>query len=301
MARCGPRGSSTSCCRPASTGRSPRSTRRCSTCCGSAPTSCCAPGSRRTPRSVRPSTWPAGCCPPGRRRSPTRCCARSRPRTSTPGSRSCGRPSRWPRSRSPRATHAGSRRRSPTRCGAISTTPARRCSPTTPAPGSTWWPAGWTATPSPRPAAAPRGRGRRTPSGWPRATPAACRRSATAAPACRTRAVSWSLWPWPPRRSTARTAPGSTSAPAPAARRRCCKPWRPAVGRACWRSNCNRTGPPWYAGPGSSSSRPPTPAARRSPMAPSTGSCSTRRAQGSGRCVADPKPDGVDNRPTCRR
>ena len=39
--------------------RSPTSSPPCSTCCASAPTSCCAPASRRTPRSPPPSTSPA--------------------------------------------------------------------------------------------------------------------------------------------------------------------------------------------------------------------------------------------------
>ena len=59
----------------ASTARWPTSSPRCSTCCGSAPTSCCAPASRRTPPSAPPWTWPgppAAAAPPG---SSTPCCA----------------------------------------------------------------------------------------------------------------------------------------------------------------------------------------------------------------------------------
>ena len=62
----------------ASTGRWPRSTRRCSTSCGSAPTSCSrirVPAARRGRRDRR--AGPGGARATGRASSSTRCCARS--------------------------------------------------------------------------------------------------------------------------------------------------------------------------------------------------------------------------------
>ena len=90
----------------------------CSTCCGWAPTSCCAPGSRRTPRSSPPSSWRAS-IDSARPASSTPCCARIAGRDETAwvdelapaGRRRPGR-ARW---RSCTRTRAGSRRRSPTR------------------------------------------------------------------------------------------------------------------------------------------------------------------------------------------
>ena len=62
---------------PASTGRSTRSTRRCGTCCGSAPTSCCRCACPRTPRWGRRSSWPGRWSARARRSSSTPCCAGS--------------------------------------------------------------------------------------------------------------------------------------------------------------------------------------------------------------------------------
>ena len=79
-ARCAPRGTLdaviAACVDRAARPRRPAGA---ATPCGSAPTSCCAPGSRRTPPCRPPSTWSAGgaAAPPG---SSTRCCAGSRAR-----------------------------------------------------------------------------------------------------------------------------------------------------------------------------------------------------------------------------
>ena len=81
-------------------------------------------------------------------------------------------------------------------------------------------------------------------------------RSARAAPGCRTRAARRSRSPWPPparlRRPAPTAAPGSTCAPAPAARRRCSRPcWRPpapAAAPAAWSpSRSPSTAPTWCA------------------------------------------------------
>ena len=65
-----------------------RSIRCCSICCGSAPTSCCAPGSARTRRCPPPSNRPASNSIRRERVSSTVCCAPSPGATSSPGSTS---------------------------------------------------------------------------------------------------------------------------------------------------------------------------------------------------------------------
>ena len=249
-ARSGGRARTTRSWPPASTGRSARSRRRCSTCCGSAPTSCsrcgCPPHAAvsttvdlvraevgRAPagfvnavlRKVAAQDldgWVAGWRP-----------TRGRARPATP--------------RSPTATRAGSS----TSCAARwSATPScsRRCSrPTTSRRRVTL-----VARPGrvdPRgAAAASRRRTRRTAWCSPAATPARSPRSPRGAPACRTRARSWSRSRSPRRRSTGRTSawldlcagPGRQGRAAGRARRASAAPrWSPPSG--------SRTGPAWCA------------------------------------------------------
>ena len=101
---------------------------RCSTPCAWAPTSCCAPGCRRTPPSTPPSSWCGS--EAGSRRG------RVRQRRAAPGGRSATRRrgcsssrrtpwrTRWATRRSRTPTRGGSRRPSPTRSAA--TARARR-------------------------------------------------------------------------------------------------------------------------------------------------------------------------------
>ena len=104
----------------------------------------------------------------------------------------------------------------------------RRCSPPTTTPPAVTLVARARAARPPRscrrPRAARPGAGRRTPCGSrPAGDPGRARRGrARAGPACRTRAASWSRSRWPPRPLDGPDARGgSTSAPVPAARRRC--------------------------------------------------------------------------------
>ena len=100
------------------TARSTASTPSCSTCCGSAPINCCAPGSTRTPPSTPPSSRRRSNSTRRVRVSSTACCARSRPATSSPGWPNWRRPpapTRSATSPSPTRTRGGSGRRSPTR------------------------------------------------------------------------------------------------------------------------------------------------------------------------------------------
>ena len=130
---------------PASTGRCPRSRPRCSTRCGSAPTSCSRCGCPTTPRSAPPSTWSAPGSAPAPAASPTRCCARSPSTTSTawigrvaPDPRAS--PTRYaaiayshPALGRRRAARGGRRTPSCTTCSPPTTSP--RGSPWSPGPG----------------------------------------------------------------------------------------------------------------------------------------------------------------------
>ena len=124
-APCAPPAPSTRSSPRASTGRSPRSTRRCATCCGSARTRRCAPGSRRTPPSRRPSIWPARPATARAAGSSTPSCAGSRARTGTGGSTQLrpGRGAAAPRSPCAPPTRSGSSTPSPTRSAATSPRP----------------------------------------------------------------------------------------------------------------------------------------------------------------------------------
>ena len=98
----------------------PGRARRCSTRCGWAPTSCCAPGCRRTPPSPPPWSWCGWRRAAARPGSSTPCCAGSASATRRRGwssSRRTPRRTRWATRRSPTRTRGGSRRRSPTRSG----------------------------------------------------------------------------------------------------------------------------------------------------------------------------------------
>ena len=100
---------------PAAPGRA----RRCWTRCGWAPTSCCAPGCRRTPRSTPPSSWSGSDAGTARGRVRQRRAAPGgRARRGGLGGAARARRRRRTRSgtrRSPTPTRAGSPRRSPTR------------------------------------------------------------------------------------------------------------------------------------------------------------------------------------------
>ena len=264
---------------PASTGRWARSTRRCSTCSGSAPTSCSAMrvpaarrgrrdgragprGGRRGPRLVRQRG-----AAPGRPAGPRRLARRGRARRTT-----TTRSATWRSSHSHPRWIVSALRDAPRR---VARTRPRRCSPpTTSAPQVTLvarpgradaWPS-WS-----RPGAGP---GRWSPYA---AAPARRRprrhrrRCATGGPACRTRAASWSRWRWPPPRSTG--ADDALAGPvrrARAARRRCSA--RVAAGRgaaAARRRARAAPGRPGRAGSsGADGRRRGRPTAGRRPGAP---------------------------------
>ena len=236
--------------RPASTGRSRRSTRRCSTCCGSAPTSCCAPGSRRTPpcratvdlarrvRQRRPGRLRQRRAAQGRRQGPRRL------------GRASSRPADDPLGRArPRAQPPALDRLAPsaTRSAATSTRPARRSPPTTRGPRCTSSPGGCRRDELRRGRAAARAGpwspyAVRLAEGDPGALAAvrdgARRRAGRGQPARGAR----------PRRRAARraaTRSGSTCAPAPAARRRCSTRSPTSAARGCSPSRRSTTAPGW--------------------------------------------------------
>ncbi len=104
--------------------------------------------------------------------------------------------------------------------------------------------------------------------------PPTCPPCGRAAPASRTRAASSSS-PRSPRRRL-RPARGSTSAPGPAARRRCWQGWPSPRAPVCWPRSGSRTAPSWSPphsratpAPWPPPSSPPTAPVRRGPPAPS--------------------------------
>ena len=285
------------------------STRRCSTPCGWAPTSCCAPVSRRTPRSTRPSSWSASM--PGSRAagSSTRCCAGSRglddwlAEVAPPDDEDPDRP-RGVRARPPPVDRAGVRGRARRPAGMSSTRARRRRR----APGGA-------------PAGSPR-RDHRRGAGTGHRRRARAVLAVRGAPATgAARSASWT--------SSARVAlvqdEGSQLVALGAGRgaegrgpgRAVARPVRRArwQGGAARRAGGARAGPldavevaehrarlvraGRRRAPGPTRCSPPTGGPRRWPTAPSTGSWSTPRAPGWARCAAGRRPGGGAGPRTC--
>ena len=170
-------------------------------------------------------------------------------------------------------------------------------------------PSGGLAGPDqPRPTCSPRStatpaRTRPTRCGCPAATRPGSTRSAGAGPPSRTRAASCAPSPSRPRRWTARTSAGSTSAPARAARPRCWPRSPPGAAPPCTPTSAARTAPNSSGGPpsrGASRSPSATPASCPVRRAATTGCCSTRRAPGWARCAAARRCAGGAAPTTCR-
>ena len=271
---------------------------RCSTRCGSAPTSCSACGCPPTPRSAPPSTWCAPRSATGRPASSTRCCARSPSTTSTAWVRRvapdpAADPTGFAVGR-PLAPALGRRRAAPRRSGrdaGRARRPARRRQraaagdpgrpPRTGRPSRSWSrPGGGRDAVSPY---AVHLAGRR-----PGSVPGRRRR---AAPASRTRAPSSSplaLAAAPrrgPRRALARPLRRprrqgrAAGARWPALGAPACSPSELQPHRAALVAGGTRRGRP-----GCSAWSRPTAPARRGGRSRSTGCSSTRRAPGSARC-----------------
>lgn len=175
------------------------------------------------------------------------------------------------------------------------------------APSVGWWlvPAGRPATSCP----ASRRGGRPTVSRSRLAIRPTSRRSRSNARACRTRARNSSRSPWRRQDSWVATSAGSTSAPARAARPRCCRRWLIRLVHGWSRTNNSPIEPNSYAGhwqERAASSRSRSRTARRSPTPNcgardrTTGSSSTRRARGWARCGAVRRRAGARGPTTCR-
>ena len=244
-ARCAGRGSYDAVSTPASTAAR-RCSPGCATCCGSAPTSCWRCGSPTTPRSARPSTWPGHAA--GQRSAGLvnavlrRIAAADLDDLARAGrARRRERPVGTPPSCT--ATRAGWSRRSPGTGGAAAELDALLAADNAPPrvvlvarPGRS---DGRRAARRADPAlAVRRGAGRRRPRRGPRG-----RRGARRRPGRGLAAGGPGAGRAP--RSRARTGAGSTSAPAPAARRRCSPRWRPSGAPGWWPTSGSRTARGW--------------------------------------------------------